>query len=311
MTTNGSNSTRAVLRAVTLTCGLFLVGCGSADESVEAQPLVLPDGWFEMSGYGTVLHVEGDEITPHFVTPSTCTVGESFDNTLVVDHTETEDGVVVVDLVGPTTDYRLLPLVGPPRCEANVADTLTALDEAFTRHYPFFDQRGIDWPERFEAIQAAVSAGHDLEPTLASFLQTLGDGHTTLDGQDIEPDLGRFGLAAASDSQDLVALIDGEVASTLGRLTEPQIDETGTVVWGGLDAHTGYLLMSSFVDLGQGGEDAWADVTSLRSALDLAVADLDSRFDSLVIDMRFNPGGHEDLAVLAAGYFAQRPGPAY
>ena len=58
MTTNGSNSTRAVLRAVTLACGLLLVGCGSADEPVEAQPLVLPDGWFEMSGYGTVLHVE-------------------------------------------------------------------------------------------------------------------------------------------------------------------------------------------------------------------------------------------------------------
>src|SRR6056297_285502 len=55
-------------------------------ESVFDGVAALPDGWFEMAGYGTVLHVDGDEVLPHHVTASTCVPGFAFDNALDVDH---------------------------------------------------------------------------------------------------------------------------------------------------------------------------------------------------------------------------------
>ncbi|MEQ9161618.1 MAG: hypothetical protein RLN74_02860, partial [Ilumatobacter fluminis] len=61
--------------------------------------VTLPDGWFEMAGYGTVLHVDGDAVVPHYVTTSTCTMGDTEDNEFPVDRAEAVDGVLVVDLV--------------------------------------------------------------------------------------------------------------------------------------------------------------------------------------------------------------------
>lgn len=269
----------------------------------------LPNGWFEMTGYGQVLHVDGDRITPHYVTTSTCVVGDGFDNNLDVDHA-TDDGVITVDLVGPTTDYRLLPLTGPVACESDQSQTVIALDELFASHYPFFEQRGTDWPSELAAIRAAVDTDPErFADALQAFMLRLGDGHTTLDGLDIDPDIGAFGLDGPSTLDDLEAAIGEEFDRTLASVEDLTTDRTGSVAWGQIDADTGYLIMVAFEGI-SGDDDPAADRSALRDALDEAVTDL-AHNDRLVIDMRFNGGGYEDLAVLAAGYFVDQPAPAY
>lgn len=271
--------------------------------------LVLPDGWFELAGYGTVLHVIGDEVVPHFVTSSTCVVGESFDNDLPVDHAS-GDGVITFDLVGPTTDYRLVPLAEPLVCATGTDETITALDEVFTTHYPFFAQRDFDWSGAIAEIRSVVEADGDaFEDALAAALVELGDGHTTLDDLDIDPDIAAFGLADVATIDELERAIGEEFDRTLAGIADTTADETGSVAWGRLDDTTGYLIMVAFEGIG-GADDPVADRDALRVALDAAMADL-ADVDHLVVDVRFNGGGYEDLAVLAAGYFVDERTPAY
>ncbi len=255
-------------------------------DPVNNSTLVLPDGWFEMAGYGTVLHVSGDEITPHFVTSSTCVVGDRFDNHLPVDHAS-DDGVITLDLVGPTTDYRLVPMAGSLSCKTAADETVTALDELFTTHYPFFDQRGLDWTEAVTDIRSAFEIDTDsFDQSLTSVLVELGDGHTTLDDLDIDPDIDAFGLTDVTTLDELEAAIGEEFDRTIARIDDATTDETGSVAWGRLDADTGYLIMVAFEGI-SGQDDAAADRDALAAALDAATA------------------------VLAAGYFVEDTTPAY
>jgi Peptidase family S41 len=275
--------------------------------------LALPDGAYELSGYGTVLAVDGDEVTPLYATASTCAAGEPFDNDFPVDHADDDGGVITLDLVGPTTDYSLRPLVAAPECDSTPADALTALDEAFSTHYPFFQERGIDWSERFDAIAATVGNEADgLQEALVSFMVDLGDGHTTFDELELDIDRAAFDMPDLAPDADLGELIGAEFEATFERIVDPSTDASGTIAWGTVDgaSDVGYLVLTAFEGL-SGTDDAAADRAALTTGLDEAIADLDAAVDRLVVDLRFNPGGYEDLAVAAAGYFVDTPTDAY
>lgn len=290
----------------------LLAGCGDGEVrlgSVTNDIVSLPDGWYEMAGYGTVLHVDGDDLTSHYVTPSTCVVGDTVDNELPVDHAD-DDGVITIDLVGPTTDYRLVPLADALTCRSEEADTLIALDELFSTHYPFFDQRGVDWSDAMHALRTAVETdAGTFDAAFAERLVELRDGHTTLEGLDIDPDINAFGLAGVDTLDDLETVIGREFERTLASVDEIAADDTGSVAWGRLGRDTGYLIMVAFEGI-SGEDDPRADLAALRAALDDAVAALGD-VERLVVDMRFNAGGYEDLATVAAGYFVDEPTPGY
>ena len=280
-------------------------------DSATDATISLPDGWFDMAGYGTVLHVDGDDITAHYVTTSTCVTGDTFDNELLVDHADDDGAVITIDLVGPTTDHRLLPLAGPLACGSDEADTLTALDEVFTTHYPFFDRRDFDWPTAIAEVRTAVDADADsFDEVVAELLVELGDGHTTFEGLDIDPDIDAFGLPGITTLAELETAIGTEFDRVLASVDDITADETGSVAWGRLDGDTGYLIMVAFEGISGEEGDPVADLAALRAALDQAIADLGD-VDRLVVDMRFNVGGYEDLAAVAAGYFVDEPTPAY
>ena len=269
----------------------------------------LPDGAYAMVGYGTVLVADGDEITPHYVTRSTCTPGDPFDNDLDVDHATDDGDQVLIDVVGSTTDYRLRPLLEAPTCDSDASASVTAIDEVFSTHYPFFDERDVDWPTEIRAIRSSVDDGSTtLRESLAAFMLGLGDGHTTLPDLDVSVDPADFGVDGITSVDDLARLVDSELDATLTRLETVNTDPTGNVAWGTFTDRTdvGYLFIGGF--LGDG--DPVADRAVIIAALDDAVASFDT-VDRLVVDMRFNAGGFEDLAATTAGYFATEPTDAY
>lgn len=279
-------------------------------EPVTEATLALPDGLFELAGYGTVLHVDGDDITPFYVTISTCMPGEAFDNELPVDHAS-GDGELTIDLVGPTTDYRLRPLQGDLACESDAGDTLVAVDELFMTHYPFFEQRDFDWPDALADIEAATNTDPGaFEEAFARALVELGDGHTTLEELDIDPDVAAFGLDNVTTLDELEPVIGKEFDRTLASIDDIAADGTGSVAWGRVNDDVGYLIMVAFEGISGNDGDPIADREALRAALNRAITEL-AEVDRLVVDMRFNVGGYEDLAAVAAGYFVEEPTPAY
>ena len=279
-------------------------------ETIVDGILVLPDGHYELAGYGTVFDVNGEQITPRYITGSTCTLGEPFDNALDVDHVSDDGAVLTLDLAGPTTDYRLLPLQPTGPCDTDPTGALTALDEVFESHYPYFETRGIDWPSELATIRDDAD-GASLADALESFVQRLGDGHTGPEDVDIESLEQRFVAYAdptGDPDADIDRLVGDELTATLDALQAVQFDPTGSVGWGHTSDGVGYLIFVGFE--GAVDDDPRASLLALRSALDRAVADL-TAFDSLVVDVRFNVGGWEDLALAAAGYFTDEPVDAY
>lgn len=280
----------------------------SADSVIDGT-FVLPDGAWELVGYGTVLVADGEEVVAHHLTSSTCTIGDDFDNEFDVDHASDDGAIITLDLVGPTTDHRLRPLVAAPVCDSGPEDMLDAVDEVFRKHYPFFDERAIDWPTEVETIASTGTDPASLQAGLAEFMVRLGDGHTTFDDLDLQPDLTGFGVDGVDDIEAVEALMNEALDAALAGLADAQVDATGSVAWGTLDSGTGYLLLTQFFGLTADG-NARTERDALVAALDQAIADL-ADVESLVIDLRFNEGGDEDLAVSAAGYFVDAPTEAY
>lgn len=279
-------------------------------DTVTNGTFTLPDGSYAMVGYGTVLVADGDEITPHFVTPSTCTPGEPFDNELDVDHASDDGGQILLDVVGSTTDYRLRPLLAVPECngDGDESASLTAIDEVFSTHYPFFNERDIDWKTAMTEVRNAVDNGSSVPDSLAAFMLELGDGHTTLQDLDIDVEPTDFGVEGVTDTSALGQLIDTELDDTLAQLQLVNTDVTGNVAWGTFAERpdVGYLFIGSFLGDGNPVDDR----TALATALESAVASFDT-VERLVIDMRFNTGGFEDLAAIASGHFTTEPVDAY
>ena len=264
--------------------------------------VTLPDGWFEMAGYGTVLHVDGDAVVPYYVTTSTCTMGDTEDNEFPVDSAEAIDGILVVDLVGTTTVNRLLPLSGGIDCDSTADDALVALDELFATHYPFFDERGVDWGDEMDRIRAAADAGEEaLAAEVEAFVQRLGDGHTTFGG-DVDIDPADFGVEGVTTVEQVNELYADEAAATFAAIDDLAFDPALSVGWGTLADGVGYLVVTAFLA---------DDHEAFAAALSDAVAALDEQFDQLVVDMCFNPSGQGDLATLTAGHFTDEPTPAY
>ena len=150
--------------------------------------------------------------------------------------------------------------------------------------------------------------------TTALVASACGDGTeiSVGDQPDIDaPSVSITNVAVDRDTlDDVEAAIGAEFDRVLASVDGITADETGSVAWGHLDADTGYLIMVAFEGISGEDGDPVDDLAALRAALDASIADL-SDVDRLVVDMRFNAGGYEDLAAVAAGYFVDEATPGY
>lgn len=280
----------------------------------------LPNGVWEVEGYGLVLEVDIGATTVWQVTDSTCVKGDDDFAIDIRDSTAVGDGYVVTqDAV--VTKYHLvpteLPLIHKDKAPVtNLCASLTALDETFTTYYPFFTARSFDWKDALAKLEAKV--GSDDNPkvfrsALTSLTAKLGDGHTFVDEENNNSARSNAFLNRLDNDIEVAeAMIDRELRATRKRL-KPGSRKSGAdgyVVWGKLTSDVGYLGIDSFEEIGGEQDDVAGDLKSLTEALDMAFADIGD-LPHLVLDIRFNEGGLEVTALLAAGYFVDLPTPAF
>ena len=298
---------------------LLIVGCTAADDDQPAGPGLdrphLPDGVWEVAGYGLLLEVDDGDRTVWYVTASTCVEGgDDFEIDGLTDvgagYEATQAGVV--------TEYHLQPVELPAPCDkpsTGLDTSLTALDETFTTYYPFLHERRSDWDEALEELTATVGSDDDpdlFENALADLTMDLGDGHTFLEHQDDTGARAKAFRDHLGGSDEAEAAIDAEVQATTQRLDPDSVRFAANdkVVWGELTSDVGYLAIDSFAELDHNVDDGAANLTALTKALDHAFADLGD-LPYLLIDVRFNEGGFDGTATLAAGYLVESPTPAY
>lgn len=202
-------------------------------------------------------------------------------------------------MLGPIMADRVsaLPAHCPqtPAPPGNAQDNFDALWQAMAEHYPFFDLHGVDWPARRSALRPPAIANHDddaLFDLLQSTLAGLDDGAVSLRGPGgvmyspaIRPEW--FAERHMVRDNTLAQFADLKPVANTGLLYGWAAPGIGYVYMGHMGTSGGFNVKGA--DQARNG---FAEI-----ALAFAAA------DAVILDLRYAPGGSDDIALAYASYF--------
>ncbi|CAN5898844.1 hypothetical protein BH23ACT10_BH23ACT10_03700 [soil metagenome] len=253
----------------------LLAACSGSDPTdystggSEAATTTLSDGLWEVQGYGYIVEISGGSDDVAYLPAGNTCVQVRFDS---------------IETFEPD---------GPDNAIATPTETIEAFLAVMAARYPFFDERDIDWPAEKEALRSAagnVGTADDVADVIGEFFLRLGDGHHAIDS-DFEPP-----ADARTELGELMTELQTAMDRTTQRLGDTAgSDGTGVLTWGTIDAGVGYLRIDRLAGLSGDLTDESQDLELYQSALDEALTDL-ATMDRLVMDLRTNGGGADDLA---------------
>ncbi|NLX08393.1 MAG: hypothetical protein GXY36_01910, partial [Chloroflexi bacterium] len=292
----------------------------------QADPAGDLDGVWRSVGYGYVIEVQGDLLTIYGETAVSCQewmqlTAAELGLTLTLDG----DRLLATDEIGTYITAERLPAL-PELCTDGgtpvTDDPETNFEvfwHTFNEHYAFFELREVDWQAQYERYRPQVTADttpDELFDVLAEMITPLEDGHVTLVS---ETDLFSPGLmpawgAAEADLREVVLhefdlLVheylheDDAFLNEHFIVTDAGITVKSPVIYGELADEVGYINLISMVPPGE-------DLASAGEAIDEALAALAGK-EALVIDVRFNSGGLDAVALIFASRFADAGRLAY
>ena len=170
-------------------------------------------------------------------------------------------------------------------------------------HYPFFDLHGVNWPDRRSlAPKADDISDAELAAILVAATQGLDDGHVqlTMGAEGFHSPERSPGWWQENPGLSRHALWD-VAADTIGAdLTNVE----GTPFWYGLRADgIGYIQIREMEVQTRPGQTL-GDVASKAMGL---IAEQIETAGSVIVDVRYNPGGSDSVAMAIAGHFAASP----
>jgi hypothetical protein len=218
------------------------------------------------------------------------------------------------------------------------ADPLLNFDvfwATFDEQYAFFTERGVDWQSarnRARARLNATSSDQVLFETLTELVTPLCDGHVELvshfagfngainpaclDGKPLLNEI-MDEFARQSDDEDafeffqrtfvpgaLQLIEDNYIA---GRMKSAARDK---IVWGDLGGGVGYLGVLQMTEYAGPDATPEEDLGALEPALDQALTSLAANH-ALIIDIRLNTGGYDQVGFDMAARFADQPRVAF
>lgn len=225
--------------------------------------------------------------------------------------------------------FRRLKTLPPAHPEFNAPErfdpelNFEVLWHTFAEHYAFFELKGVDWEATYRAQRRRVgpdTSAEELFDVFVDMLRPLHDGHVEL-----HTSCGHFDASAVTALHDrLAAELDRaddarDVASYLADLREWLRDtihehylhdglrHAGNryLEWGRLNEETGYLNIRAMAGLcGRVGRPR-EDVAAVDAAM-VQVLDELGELERLAIDLRFNGGGYDTVALQLAGYLIDR-----
>jgi hypothetical protein len=200
-----------------------------------------------------------------------------------------------------------------------------AFFEILVGHYAFAIERGVDWPSLRADCDAtlpreATSPGR-LFDALARVMKHLQDGHGSLrmpgehaDSITATPQVVADWSAAAGKSSDGDAW-SGLMRDGLAHVKRRVLRGTGNadardnLLWGRTERGLGYLALMSCEGIAE-DDGGSADVAAITALLNRAVTDLEG-VPGLIVDLRFNDGGWDRVALELARHFTDKVVPAF
>lgn len=162
--------------------------------------------------------------------------------------------------------------------------------KAFERDYAFFRERGVDWNAARDQYRSQLEPTSDpvrLYEVCRDMLESIGDDHVSLEVPAGIKD--RASPGKGTPSVDFTPLQEAIVQRYVpGARTE----HGGKIRWGSIDERVGYLqinTMEAFTSTSEG------DVLAVRKVMDAVVREL-ARKELVILDIRFNGGGYDDVS---------------
>lgn len=292
---------------------LLGAGCGGGDTTPTPKAAASPevsglDGSWELVGYGYVVTVvDGEVVDTLLPIGEWCLPGE-FAPVERFDSTGT--GTAQMEIEGSITVFHLQQVPLPAACDtpaltAEPVEVVEAFIAVMDARYPFFEARGVDWEAEQAALRTAVADAttvDDAAAIIGDLIWRIGDTHNGIDS-DAPPSVEYVEFTEALDAELELARIDAD-----GRLGDTLVAiDSGVLVWGELEPGIGYLRIERLAAVAGGLEvDDTEDLADLQAGLDAAFTALDDA-DHLVVDLRFNGGGSDALALETVSRFVDGP----
>ena len=196
----------------------------------------------------------------------------------------------------------------------------------FDEHYAFFSERRVDWQWTRAKYRPQIEEDmddEDLGELFAEILEQLEDAHVCLDIDDedvVEVD-SRLDRQFAEEYRqrgkkgDVEDYQDRQIEKFDDIIQDEYLDGRhqsaflGEAIWGRINEQIGYFRIDSMEGFARGDYDSSiADLLAVRPVLDAMLRDL-GNLPSLIVDVRMNGGGHDQVALSIAARFADQDCP--
>lgn len=274
-------------------------------------------------GYGYLLVTAPEKVEIYELAADRCTLSDTVPALASLGKIEQSDSDHFV-LVGASSQMGFERIAAfPPACvrtahlDADPLVNFDALWAIFQENYPAFTERGVDWQSMralFRPRVAALGRSGDPWPIFVEMLGSLHDPHVHLvDSARRFQTLRGDATPIRTLQEALLTYLNGPqspLASGATRLAHDRVS------FGITSNKVGYLAVMTMGGFSE-GPIGWpgnttgaADRAAARQALITALDRLRAT-RGLVLDLRLNPGGSEEIADLIAGCFADRRRLAY
>jgi len=200
----------------------------------------------------------------------------------------------------------------------------------FNTHYAFFEQRGIDWNKvkiQSQTKLKDIQTDQELYDLFVSIFSTFNDGHIKLDVPD------SLVTSKISNEKHKKRKLKHEVINdiTTAYVNKLKRYNNGVIQWGALkNENIGYIVITDMNNFSNyvsesnlSSKEFWEEyetVLETKSGLtqlddelkgvdfvmDTILSDL-SETQSIIIDLRFNGGGYETVALRLLSHFVKQP----
>lgn len=292
------------------------------------------DGVWKTDGYGMVLSIEDGRLRSYQITEISCLpagdpmkrLGTARDGAVRFGDGDVAALTVWAEgrdrararYMGDVADKGLLRLRAlPARCSRPTPkDPVTSFDvfwKTFDENYLSFAAKGVDWRaarDRYRPKVNSRTSDERLFKILSDMIKPLGDAHTSLGWDERHFFIGRRPGTRLPMGDELKPRIDKALAAYLG--VPMRAWGNGELGYADLPGGLGYLRVTGFG--GYAGEKG--TLAEERAQLDRALDTVFTRsrtrdLRGLIIDVRYNTGGYDDLGLRIASRLTHRPYTAY
>lgn len=305
---------------------------------LEQKENLTVDGVWIQEGYGRILTIKDSVYNYYNTTENSCL--PLIENGVLKDRfhlIEIKENNLVLN-PGGIVNYSFKRIdTLPKECESqnktldhSPQNNFNVLWNTFNSHYAFFNERGIDWNEIKEQSDSrlkSIKSDKQLYDYFTDIFKPFNDGHIKLDVPDSLITSKNF----IRDSKNIKT--KNEVLNDIlsNYVSDVESYNKGTVQWGILNGeNTGYLVItdmnnfSNYVsDTNLSTSQFWDEYDNIletKSGLEQLNDELKgveyvmqkilndfSKTETMVIDLRFNGGGYETVALKILSYLVNEP----